>query len=141
MTIEQVDQRARELRRIGRDLGHLLILGGGDIVEGCTIYPNQAYEIDGDRRAQVRAAVTFVLDGLDRLAPLFSGVTVLVVGGNEIDRLAVGRPRHAAGRSRMIGEPARLAAFGVQQVDLIRGVGIAARRERDRFSVGRPARR
>ncbi|MFJ5532476.1 hypothetical protein [Streptomyces sp. NPDC093261] len=79
---DQAAERARELRRIGRDLGRLVVLGGGDIVEGCTIYPNQAYEIDGDRRAQVRNAVTFALDGLDRLAPLFKDVTVLVVGGN-----------------------------------------------------------
>ncbi|WP_079133333.1 hypothetical protein [Streptomyces sp. FXJ1.172] len=67
-------------------MGRLVILGGGDIVEGCTIYPNQAYEIDGDRRAQVRNAVTFVLDGLDRLAPLFRDATVLVVGGNHGER-------------------------------------------------------
>lgn len=51
---DQVAERARELHCIGRDLGRLVILGGGDIVEGCTIYPNQAYEIDGDRRAQVQ---------------------------------------------------------------------------------------
>lgn len=75
-------ERARELRRIGRDLGSLVILGGGDIIEGCQIFPNQSYEIDSDRRTQIRNAVTFVLGGLDRLAPLFADVRVLVVGGN-----------------------------------------------------------
>lgn len=79
---DAVAQRAKELRKIGRDLGHLVILGGGDIVEGCDIYPNQAYEIDADRRSQVNNAVTFALEGLDRLAPMFSRCTVLVVGGN-----------------------------------------------------------
>lgn len=74
--------RARELRRIGRDLGHLVVLGGGDMIEGCAIFPNQVFEIDSDRRAQIRNAVTLGLDGLDRLAPLFERVTVLVVGGN-----------------------------------------------------------
>jgi hypothetical protein len=77
-----VAQRARELRKIGRDLGHLVILGGGDMIEGCSIFPNQAYEIDGDRRTQVRNTTAFILDGIDRLAPLFSRVTLLVVGGN-----------------------------------------------------------
>lgn len=77
-----VAQRARELRKIGRDLGHLLVVGGGDMVEGCVIFPNQSYEIDTDRRGQIRNTVTFGLDGLDRLAPMFDRVTVLAVGGN-----------------------------------------------------------
>jgi len=77
-----VTQRARELRKIGRDLGHLVIIGGGDMVEGCSIFPNQAYEIDGDRRTQVRNTTAFILEGIDRLAPQFTKVTLLVVGGN-----------------------------------------------------------
>jgi len=77
-----VRDRARELRRIGRDLGHLVILGGGDMVEGCQIFPNQQFEIDTDRRGQIRNTVILILDGLDRLAPLFERVTLLVVPGN-----------------------------------------------------------
>lgn len=77
-----VAQRARELKKIGRDLGHLVIIGGGDMVEGCAIFPNQAHEIDADRRTQIRNTTAFILDGIDRLAPLFSRVTLLVVGGN-----------------------------------------------------------
>lgn len=80
--IEAAKARAKELRRLGRDLGHLVILGGGDIVEGCAIYKNQSYNLDRDRRSQVNAMTTLVLDGLDRLAPLYERVTVLVVGGN-----------------------------------------------------------
>jgi hypothetical protein len=52
------------------------------MIEGCAIFPNQAHEIDTDRRGQIRACTTFILDGVDRLAPLFARVTVLVVGGN-----------------------------------------------------------
>jgi hypothetical protein len=74
--------RAKELRRIGRDFGRLVIIGGGDIIEGCTIYQNQPHEIDMDRRGQVKAMTALILDGLDRLAPLFEQVTVLAVGGN-----------------------------------------------------------
>lgn len=77
-----VARRAKELRKIGRDLGQLVIIGGGDIIEGCTIYPNQSYEIDTDRRGQIRNAVALGLDGLDRLAPQFERVVLLVVGGN-----------------------------------------------------------
>jgi len=77
-----VSARARELRSIGRGLGHLVVIGGGDMIEGCTIFPHQSYEIDSDRRTQVRNATAFILEGLDRLAPLFERVTVLVVPGN-----------------------------------------------------------
>lgn len=77
-----VIHRALELRAIGRDIGSLVIIGGGDMVEGCVTFTNQSYEIDGDRRAQIRNTVTFILAGLDRIAPLFTDVRVLVVGGN-----------------------------------------------------------
>ncbi len=78
----EAHQRIRELRSIGRDLGRLVVIGGGDIIEGCSIFPNQPFEIDSDRHTQVRNAVTLIMDGLDRLAPQFERVTVLVVGGN-----------------------------------------------------------
>jgi hypothetical protein len=77
-----IEARITELRKSGRQLGSLVIIGGGDIVEGCTIFPNQSFEIDSDRRKQIRDAVTFILAGLDQLAPLFTSVTVLAVGGN-----------------------------------------------------------
>ena len=51
----------------------------------------------------------------------------LDVGGGEVDRLAVGRRRDVAGGRAVTRDLARFATFGVQQVDLIRGVGIAAR--------------
>lgn len=80
---DAVRDRARELRKIGRNLGALTVIGGGDLIEGCgSIFPNQAHEIDSDRRAQIRNTVTFILEGLDRLAPLFERVNVLAVGGN-----------------------------------------------------------
>lgn len=80
--IQAVTARARELRKIGRDLGRLVIIGGGDIGEGCTIYPNQPFELDLDRRQQENVATTLILDAIDRTAPLFEHVTVIAVGGN-----------------------------------------------------------
>lgn len=78
----QTEQRGRALKRIGYDLGHLLVIGGGDMVEGCNIFPNQPFELDLDRRGQVNLTTGLILHGLDRLAPLYAAVTVLVVGGN-----------------------------------------------------------
>jgi hypothetical protein len=80
--IAAVKARAVELRKIGRDLGRLVIIGGGDMVEGCTIFPHQMMHIDADRRGQINTVTDMILFGLDELAPLFADVTVLAVGGN-----------------------------------------------------------
>ena len=86
-TVERLDryfdlalERAKDLGR--RNLGELVVLGGGDIVEGCTIYPNQAFQIRGDRRDQMNHATTLIESFLDRMAPAFPRVRVLAVGGN-----------------------------------------------------------
>ncbi len=74
--------RAAELRTIGRGLGRLVIIGGGDIIEGCTIFPHQMMHIDADRRRQSNVVTDMILFGLDELAPLFASATVLAIGGN-----------------------------------------------------------
>jgi len=80
--IEGAVSRAKDLRKINRDLGQLVIIGGGDMIENCAVFPHQAYQIDQDRRGQVNIARDLILAGLDRLAPLFARVDVMVVGGN-----------------------------------------------------------
>ena len=74
--------RIVELRTLGRRLDELVIIGGGDIVEGCTIYPQQSFHIDGHRRDQIRLAVASILKGIYALAPHFQTVRVVVVPGN-----------------------------------------------------------
>src|SRR5690242_8453966 len=64
----------------------------------------------------------------------------LVVGGDEVDRLAVGRPGEIAGRGWMRGQPPRFTAVDAEQIDLVDGVRIAAGREGDQLAVRRPAR-
>lgn len=76
------EQRIEELRAAGRKLGTLVILGGGDIVEGCTIYPNQSYNLDLDRRGQINASVAMILSIIDHLARGFDRVIVLAARGN-----------------------------------------------------------
>jgi hypothetical protein len=75
-------ERIVELRSTGRKLTELVIIGGGDMVEGCVIYPNQSYEITGHRRDQIRLTVATILKGLYTLAPLFEKVRVVAVPGN-----------------------------------------------------------
>jgi hypothetical protein len=75
-------KRVEELRSIGRKLDDLVIIGGGDMIEGCVIYPNQSYGIDGNRREQVRGTVASILHGITTLAPHFKTVKVVVAPGN-----------------------------------------------------------
>lgn len=74
--------RIEELRATGRKLEELVIFGGGDMIEGCVIYPQQAFGIDLNRRQQVRNTVAAILRGLTLLAPMFETVRVVVVPGN-----------------------------------------------------------
>jgi hypothetical protein len=76
------EERIGELRTIGRKLNELVIFGGGDMVEGCVIYPNQSYEIDDHRRGQIKNTVAMIIKGIKQLAPHFDTVRVVVVPGN-----------------------------------------------------------
>jgi len=85
-TLERLDtyfslaqQKVKEMKK---HTDELVILLGGDLVEGCFIYPNQVFEIDLDRRQQLRITQAVVLDMLDRLAPEYEKVRVLAVPGN-----------------------------------------------------------
>src|SRR5690625_7471727 len=74
--------RAQELRSIGRRLGTLVIIGGGDIIEGCTIYPNQPVNNDLTQSEQIDTAVTMILYVIDQLAAHFEEVYILATKGN-----------------------------------------------------------
>lgn len=77
-----LDDRIKTLTKYGYDLGELVTMGGGDIIEGCSIYPNQEWQIDLDMHGQEVAAVAYILDYLNRFAPKFKKVRVPVIGGN-----------------------------------------------------------
>lgn len=103
--------RLVELRSIGRKLNELVIIGGGDIVEGCVIYPQQSFHIDGHRRDQIRLAVASILKGLYTLAPYFESVRVVVVPGNHGEH-------RINGNRTAIGDNDDLLVFEMAQVGL-----------------------
>lgn len=114
-TIERIDhffnlaqQRVKDVRK---QVGDLVILMGGDLVEGCSIYPNQSFQIDRDRRAQIRTMTGIVLDMLDRFAPEFSQVRVLAVPGNHGEhRLNGKRVNRHDNDDQLVAEAAAMAA-------------------------------
>lgn len=72
----------REWAYAGFDVNDLVIIGNGDIIEGCSIFPNQSYEITGDLRDQRNVARRLIVGGVRALAPHYQTVRGSVVGGN-----------------------------------------------------------
>ncbi|RZU64922.1 hypothetical protein EV379_1233 [Microterricola gilva] len=75
-------KRITELRKIGRKLERIVFIFGGDLVEGCFIYPHQMRSIDLNRKKQIEGVVALILHAIDTLAPLFERVTALATKGN-----------------------------------------------------------
>jgi hypothetical protein len=80
--VEGARKRIIELRSIGRALETLVVVFGGDLVEGCVIYGNQAFSLDLHRKQQIEGVIALTLHLLDTLAPMFKHVKVLAAKGN-----------------------------------------------------------
>jgi hypothetical protein len=80
--IALAERRLFELRSLGRSLSTLVIVGGGDLVEGCVIYGNQAFSLDLNRKQQIEGVVALILHAIDTLGPHFSHIKVLAARGN-----------------------------------------------------------
>ena len=81
--IDAVADRARELRKIGRALGTLYVLGLGDIVEMCSgFYAMQTFTTELTEREQRTVARRLIVKALTTWAPLFERVVVAAVPGN-----------------------------------------------------------
>ena len=75
--------RVKELRRIGRTFDRFYFLTLGDLVEGCRDhYAMQTFEVELDKRSQVRTARRLVIKGIETFAPLFAEGVLAGVGGN-----------------------------------------------------------
>lgn len=81
--ITDVERRVEELRKIGRRIGTLYVVGMGDLIEQCTgNYSVQTFTVELNRRDQIKATLRLLVDALQRWAPLFDKVVVGAVGGN-----------------------------------------------------------
>jgi len=108
---DAAEERIGELRSIGRAVNELVIFGGGDMVEGCVIYPNQSYEIDDHRRGQIKNTVAMIIKGIKQLAPHFEKVRVVVVPGNHGEH-------RIAGNRTTIGDNDDLLVFEMAQLGI-----------------------
>lgn len=73
------EERVSADKKFVRD-GVLLL--GGDLIEGCSIYPNQQWQLDMGMRDQIRTTTGIILNFLDRVATLFPEFRVVAVPGN-----------------------------------------------------------
>lgn len=81
--IDSVETRVTDLRKIGRDIGQLYVLGLGDIIEGCDgHYAMQTFTVELTRRDQVKLGRRILVQALTRWSSLFDQVVVAAIGGN-----------------------------------------------------------
>jgi predicted phosphodiesterase len=75
--------RLNYLRQSGYDIGRLFVASLGDLGEGCTgHYDQQTFNIEVDRRDQVKIVRRLARNLLMKLAPEFNEVIVAAVAGN-----------------------------------------------------------
>lgn len=90
--IEGVDERIRELRKIDRKIGTLLVAGMGDIIENCEgQYASQPFSVELNRREQIRVARRLIRDAIARWSKLFPRVIVTAVPGNHGENRSNGK--------------------------------------------------
>ena len=81
--VEAIPNRIQNLRDSGHNIGHVVLAGLGDLVEGtCGHYPSQQFRIEVDRREQVKLVRRGLRDIVLATAPTVDKMTVLAVGGN-----------------------------------------------------------
>jgi predicted phosphodiesterase len=93
-SIDKVEVRIKELEKLKRPIGKLVVLWTGDSIEGCVgHYAQQTFSVELDRRDQVKIARRLLRDALMRWSKYFPTVQVLAVGGNH------GENRNSTGKS------------------------------------------
>lgn len=90
--MEQVPERVAELKKIGRPVDRLYVIGMGDMVEGCDgHYPMQSFSVELDNRQQERVVRRMLMKMVTRWAALVPQVVVGCVPGNHGERRKDGK--------------------------------------------------
>jgi len=93
-SIDDVEVRIKELRKLGRPINELIVLWTGDSIEGCVgHYAQQTFGVELDRRDQIKVARRLLRDALIRWSKYFPSVRVVAVAGNH------GENRNSSGKS------------------------------------------
>ena len=81
--IEQAKARVKALRKQGVTFNQCVIASLGDLVEGCDgFYEMQTFSVQLNQRDQIMLGTNLLIKVIEGLAPLFSEVVCVNVGGN-----------------------------------------------------------
>ena len=81
--IDEVEQRWKDLRKSGKPLSKLVVVGLGDIIENCDgHYDMQAFQADLDRREQITVARRLITKALSQWSKFAPEVLVACIPGN-----------------------------------------------------------
>lgn len=81
--IDSVSDRIKELRKIGKSIDVLYVVGMGDLVENCSgNYAQQTFTVELNRRDQMKVARRLIRDALIAWSKLVNKVIVSAVAGN-----------------------------------------------------------
>jgi hypothetical protein len=81
--INEVESRWKELRKAGRPLSKMVVVGLGDIIESCDgHYDMQAFQTDLDRREQVTVARRLITKALTQWSKFAPEMLVACIPGN-----------------------------------------------------------
>lgn len=93
-SLERLVDHIKDLGKIHRGPRHIYLTGMGDIVEQCSgHYAMQAFQVDLDRREQMRVARRLILEHVDQLFSLCEKLIVVAVPGNH------GENRNSSGKA------------------------------------------
>lgn len=127
-------QQLGALRKSGRPVGHIVIAGMGDLVEGChSFYPGQEHAVRLDRREQVRVVRRGILDVMRTVAPLAPRITLTAVGGNHGEHRVNGRRVTGPGDNDDVAAVEQVAEILMENPDVFGHVEI--RLPHDRLAV------
>lgn len=98
--IDAIEARIKELRKIGRRIGSIYATLMGDTFESCDgNYDMQTFQVELDRRSQIKLGRQLLVKLLQRLAPLAPRIVVAAVGGNHTENRKDGKAYTAFGDS------------------------------------------
>lgn len=81
MAVEKTVQLS-EIQRADHPVRSCVLMLGGDLIEGVSVFPGQAYEVDSSTFSQVFEAAALVEQAILTLLEAFESVTVYEVAGN-----------------------------------------------------------
>ena len=102
--IDNVENRIRDLRKLGRNINHVVIAGLGDMVENCDgHYASQTFTVELNRRQQNRLVRRLLIKLITRVSKLVERVSVFAVPGNHGENRKDGKSYTTVGDNDDVG--------------------------------------